>query len=98
MLLLLLLLLVPGPVGRRGATAGSGRRRRGGSRARQVELCEGGHELLFVAVVLRAGAADVQDNVLVRVGLEEVAALVGEVARVATLLARGPHSVRRLVR
>lgn len=95
----LLLLLFLRLVGRRGPAAGPGvgaLRRRG--RARQVELRERRYELLVVAALFGARAAHVQDDVLVRVHLEEVAALVGEVARVAALLARGPHGVRRLVR
>lgn len=105
MVVLLFFLLFRLLVRRRGpvtwsARTGVGRRRRGsrgGSRPRQVQLCQRRHELLVVAVLLRARATHVQHDVFVWVHLEEVAALVREVTRVAALLARRPYGVRRLV-
>lgn len=98
--LLLLLLLRLFVRGRRSVTARTGVcRRRGGGRSgtRQVELRQRRHELLVLAVLLRAGAAHVEHDVFVRVHLEEVSALVREMARVAALLARRPYGVRWLV-
>lgn len=93
----LLLFLLLRLVGRRGAAAGPsssvGALRRSGGRPRQVELRERRDELLVVAVLFGARAAHVQDNVLVRVHLEKVAALVREVARVTALFAGGTHGV-----
>lgn len=63
---------------------------------REVELCERRHEFP-VAFLFGTGTAHVENNVLVWVYLEKVAALVGEVARVAALLARWAYGVRRLV-
>lgn len=68
----------------------------GGSLLREVELCERRHEFP-VAFLFGTGTAHVENNVLVWVYLEKVAALVGEVARVAALLARWAYGVRRLV-
>lgn len=63
---------------------------------REVELCERRHKFP-VAFLFGTGTAHVENNVLVWVYLEKVAALVGEVARVAALLARWAYGVRRLV-
>lgn len=62
----------------------------------EVELGERRHELA-VAFLLRTGATHVENNVFVRVHLEKVAALVGEVPGIAAFLASWPYGVRRLV-